>query len=433
MSRDELAALQGKRLVELVDYMYHNAGYYKKKMRNLGLEPGDIRGIEDLEKLPFTTREDLIEAYPLGVFALSGKKIIHYNASDHSAGYAGMETIAGYTQNDIDVWKECMARSISMAGLGERDVIQIAYRCGLSADGLGAHHGAERVGAAVIPAADCKPAALIALMRRLRVTGVISTSSYLMRVAQMVEERGLKNRLWLKAAICGGEPWTEAIRKKIQDRLGIRIYDIFGLNELTGPGVACECECQQGMHIQEDFFLAEIVNTHTMLVLPGGIRGELVFTTLQQEGIPLIRYRTMGITRINYERCECGRTMARMDRLSHGIDDMMQVRGSSVSVSQVESALSELQDIETSYIICIKKEHQLDVVDVYMESAGMNEALVSEKGTDVKRRVADAVCHIIGVEPNVYYAESEGPGDFRHLFRNAAMGKKVTIVDERKY
>lgn len=432
MSRDELAVLQGKRLVELVDYMYHNVKYYKRKMRNLGLEPGDIRGIEDLEKLPFTTREDLTEAYLLGGFTLSDKKIVQYHASDHSAGYAGMETITGYTQNDIDVWKECMARSISMAGLGERDVIQVAYSYGLSADGLSAYYGAEKIGAAVIPATDCKPAALIALMRRLHVTGVISTSSHLMRVAQMVEKKGLKNSLWLKAAICGGEAWTETSRKEIQGKLGIKVYDIFGLNELTGLGVACECECQKGMHIQEDFFLAEILNTHTLLILPGGVRGELVFTTLQKEGIPLIRYRTTGYTKINYAKCECGRTMARMDRICYGIDDMIQIRGNSVSVSQVEAALSELQDLEAFYIICIRKEHQLDVVDVYMESAGMNGVLVSENRAEVKRRVADAVYHIIGVEPDVYCAESERRKDFERIFRGMDMGKRVTVVDERR-
>ncbi|MDE7203568.1 MAG: phenylacetate--CoA ligase [Lachnospiraceae bacterium] len=436
MSRDELAVLQGKRLVELVGYMYHNAGYYKKKMRDLGLEPGDIRGIEDLENLPFTTKEDLIDAYPLGVFAMSNNKIIRYHASDHSTGYAGMETIAGYTQNDIDVWKECMARSVSMAGLGEGDVIQIAYNYGLCTDGISAHYGAEKVGAAVIPTADCRPAALIALMRRMRVTGVVSTSSYLMHVAQMVEHRGLKNSLQLKAAICGGETWTENTREKIQDKLGIKAYDIFGLNELTGLGVACECERQRGMHIQEDFFLAEIVNTNTLLALPGGVRGELVFTTLQKEGIPLIRYRTMSITKINYEKCECGRTMARMDRLDYGTDDILQIRGNSVSVSQIEAALSGLQGIEASYIICIRKEHHLDVVDVFMEDSRMNEALVSGCGTDVKSQAADAVRNVIGVEPNVYYAESEKMKAFRGSFNEGSemyAGRKVSIVDERKY
>lgn len=437
MSRDELAALQGKRLVELVDYMYHNAGYYEKKMRDVGLEPGDIRGIEDLEKLPFTTKEDLVDAYPLGVFALSNSKIVRYLVSDHSAGYAGMETIAGYTQSDIDIQKECMSRSISMAGLGERDVIQVAYDDGLYTDGLGATCGAEQVGAAVIPAVGCKPAVLVALMRRLQVTGVISTSSYLMRVAQVVEERELKKNLRLKAAICGDKSWSEGIRKKLQDRLGVRIYDIFGLDELTGPGVACECECQKGMHIQEDFFLAEILDTHTMLVLPGGVRGELVFTTLQKEGIPLIRYRTMQIARMNYEKCQCGRTMARMDRLDCGMDDMLQVRGNSVLVSHVEAALSELRDIEAAYTICIRKEHRLDVVDVCVESAGMNEGVLLAQWTDVKRRVADAVRKTVGVNPNVCYAGNKNSKNIQEIPgiipSENSVKRKVTIVDERRY
>lgn len=437
MSRDELAVLQGKRLVKLVKYMYQNAKYYQKKMQNLGLEPGDIRGIEDLEKLPFTTKEDLIDAFPLGVFALPDSKVVRYHASDHSAGYAGMETIAGYTQNDIDIWKECMARSINMAGLGEKDVIQVAYNYGLSADGLGAHYGAEKVGASVIPATECTPVALISLMRRLQVTGLVSTSSYLMRVAQVVEERGLKNSLRLKAAICGSGAWTENRRNKIQEKLGSRVYDIFGLNELTGLGVACECECQKGMHIQEDFFLAEILDTHTLLVLPAGARGELVFTTLQKEGIPLIRYRTKGITKINYEKCECGRTMARMDRLSCEADDMLQIRGCSVPVSRIEAALSGLQDIKASYILRIRREHHFDVVDIYMEGAGMRGALVSESRADVKRRVADTVRRMIGVEPVVHYAEDEGILAFRGIamedFQETLHGRKVIIVDERKY
>ena len=314
MSRDELAVLQGKRLVELVKYMYQHETYYKKKMCARGLEPGDIRGIEDLHKLPFTTREDLIDAYPLGVFAMSNSKIIQYNTSDYRAGYVGMETIAGYTQNDMEIWKECMARSVSMAGLGEKDVIQIACSYGLCADGLSAHYGAEKIGAAVIPASDCQPATSLALMRRLNVTGVVSTSSHLMRMAQLVEERGWRDKLRLKTAICKGESWTESMRQKVQDGLGIKVYDIYGLNELTGLGVACECESQKGMHIQEDFYLAEIVDTHTLLAISDGTCGELVFTTLQKEGIPVIRFRTREITKINYEKCECGRTMARMDK-----------------------------------------------------------------------------------------------------------------------
>lgn len=428
MSRDELADLQGKRLVKLVEYMYQNAAYYRKKMQKLGLEPGDIQGIGDLEKLPFTTKEDLTEAYPLGVFAMSDSKIVRYYSSNHKdAHYAGMETVAGYTQNDIEVSKECMARSISMAGLGEKDVIQVAYEYGSSTEGLDAHYGAERVGAAVVSGFDDKPMALLALMRRLHVTGVISTASQLMRVTQAAEKKDLKNSLQLKAAICGGESWSGSMRERLQTRLGIKVYDIFGLNELTGLGVACECECQKGLHIQEDFFLAEVVDRNTLLVLSDGKKGELVFTTLQKEGIPLIRYRTRNLTRIHYEKCECGRTMARIDRVCGGTDDMLLIRGKSVFAFQIEEALSELEDFDIFYLVYIREEHACDVVDIYIESDRINEELLPEGGRDMKHRVADAVCHIIGMMPKVQFGSSainELPDTER---------KKVIIIDERRF
>ncbi len=443
MSRDELAVLQGRRLVELVKYMYDNAGYYMKKMRKIGLEPGDIREIGDLPKLPFTTREDLIEAYPAGLLVMSNSRIVHYYGSDHNTGFAGRETLAGYTQHDMDIWKECMARSISMAGLGEEDVIQVGCSYGVFGDGIGVHGGAQEVGATVIPASDYKPAMLGALMRRLRVTGIVSPYSYLMRVAKFVEKRGMKNMLRLKAAVCGGGSGTESVQKRIQDRLGIKVYDIFGLDELTGLGVACECACQNGLHIQEDYFLAEVVDAHKLLVLPGGVRGELVFTTLQKEGIPLIRYRTMSHTKINYEKCECGRTMARMDKVFYGENDVLQIRGNDVPVSQIDAALSAVQDREASYILYVRKEHNYDVVDVYIVCAEKNGAAV--RGEDRRRAVADAVAAVIGTQPVVYYARIAKSGalcgthgevfrdDFGEEYRKDAIEKRVTIVDERKY
>lgn len=430
MSRDELAALQGKRLVELVRYMYQNTRYYKNKMMELGLEPCDIQEIGDLEKLPFTTKGDLLEEYPSGVFAMPGSKIVHYQTSDHKDGhYAGMETVAGYTQNDLKVWKECMARSISMAGLGEKDVIQAAYGHGVCADGFCAQYGVEKIGAAVAPASADQPAVSVALMRRLHVTGLISTPSYLTSIAKVIGERSLKNKLWLRAALCGGKPWKEDIREKIQDELGMMVHDIFGLNELTGLGVACECEHQNGMHVQEDFFMAEILDTCKNHVLPGGKKGELVFTTLQKEGVPLIRYQTGNVTRINYEKCECGRTMARIDRICEGADDMLLIRGNSVFVYQIEEALSGLQDIEYSYTMCIRKEHGLDVVDLFIENYIEN---FIENGRidkeSAKRRVADAVCGVIGMMPDVYCAKS----GVVQIPEEGAAGGKVMIVDRRR-
>lgn len=426
ISRDELADLQGKRLVKLVKYMYENAGYYNKKMKKLGIEPGDIRGIEDLVKLPFTTKEDLMEAYPQGVFAVQNRKIIRYHTSEN---ILGVETAAGYTRNDINACKECVARSVSMANLGKKDIIHVVYNYGVHVDGL----GAEKTGAAVIPVFGFKPVTLITSMRKMRVTGIISTPSYLMRLAQLAEKQGLKNELWLKSAICGGEPWTEGDRKKIQDRLGIKVYDIFGLDELTGLGVACECEYQDGMHIQEDYFLAEIVDMRTLVVLPGGIRGELVFTTLQKEGIPLIRYRTRNITKINYEICECGRTMARFDRICDGMSDVLFIRGNSVSSFQIEAALSKLQDIEASYIVCIRREHNLDVVDIYIEGSLINGELLSDGREEVKRRVANAVGSVIGIMPHVYYAASQSARFVTGASAGISGGRKVTVVDERRH
>lgn len=413
MSRDELASLQGKRLAALVEHMYQGTEYYRKKMQETGLEPGDIRGIEDLDKLPFTTKEDLFKARPSGMFAVPESEIVRYHASDI---LAGVDTRVGYTGRDIDIWSECVARSLSMAGLGKGDVIQIAYHYGLSADGPGAHCGAGKVGAVAVPAS---------LSQISEVTGIMGPPSYLMRVAQMVEKRGMKNTLRLKAAVCGAEAWTEDMREKVQDTLGIRVYDIYGTGELMGLGVACECGCQNGMHIQEDFFLAEVLDTDTLIAVTDGMSGELVFTTLQKEGLPLIRYRTMNITRLYCEKCECGRTMARIDRVCEGAGGVLLIRGKSVFLFRLESALAGLQDMDASYIIYIRKEHNLDVVDICVDfcmERGGNP--VTQDREAAMRRVADAVRGIIGLEPKVYFAENG-------MVRTSA-GRKVTIVDERR-
>lgn len=421
MSRDELADLQGKRLVSLVKYMYRSAAYYRTKMKNLGMEPGDIRGIEDLGKLPFTTQEDLAEAYPSGVYAMQGRKIAQFYALNQLSGN-GMTT--GFTQKDLEVWRECMARSLTMANLGKKDVLQTTCRCGESGC-LEARCGADKIGTAALPVTVDRPSAVIGLMQKLRVTGIVSTPSSLLRVAQIVEERGLRNSLRLKAALCGGEAWTECIRKKIQEKLGAKVYDIFGLNALTGLGVACECGHQSGMHVQEDFFLAEILDTHTLLVLPGGIEGELVFTTLQKEGIPLIRYRTMHMTKINYAACGCGRTTARIDRICEGTDDVFFIRGNSVFALQIESALAGLYDIRASYTIYIRREHNLDVVDVCISGEQPDRA-------DVVKRVRNAVGSVIGIRPNIQFTQNAAAKKAVWTGRAAGEGS-VTIVDERRF
>lgn len=420
MSRDELANLQGKHLVKLVKYMYQNVAYYKEKMQKLGVEPGDIRGIEDLGKLPFTTKEDLIAAYPTRVFAVPKKKIIRYHSSDN---LIGPETIVGYTKKDIDHWSECVARSISMADLGKNDVIQILYNYAPFSEGLGAHYGAERVGAAVVPSGIGRTTGLAALMKKLRVTGIMGTPTYLLRLAQVVEEQGLRGKLSLRAALCGAEPWTENTRRIIQEKLGVKAYDLYGLNELTGLGVACECACQKGMHVQEDYFLAEILDAQTLVILPDGITGELVFTTLQKEGLPLIRYRTMHFTKIYYEKCDCGRTMAKIDRISKVLPGALMIRGRSVLIKQIEETLYKLPVNTVSFTVRVRKEHRMDVVEVSVNDS-TDMPLASEQQAGLRQQIEKAFSNLIGVIPKVCFAKNIG-----ELSSNKE--KKVVIIDER--
>lgn len=421
MSRDQMADLQGKQLVKLVRYMYRNVGYYRKKMKKLGLEPGDIRGIEDLTKLPFTTSEDLQDAYPNGMFAVPVSKLVRYGTVDSASG---AELIVGYTQNDLNLWSECMARSIAMAGFGKNDVLQIAYDPENWVEGLGPLSGAERIGATAIPMPTDPKKDLMSAIRKFHVTGIIGTPSYLMHLAHMIEKKGMSREL-LKAAVCGGTFWADKTRKKIQDVFGIRMYDIYGMDELMGLGVAGECKCQKGMHVQEDYFIAEVLDTETLIAVVDGVLGEIVFTTLQKQGIPLIRFRTMNITRISHEKCECGRTSARIDRICARTEDIVYIRGNSILLFSIENALSQLREIKASYIVTIKREHGLDIVDVCIESRRIDDLMQSDNGETMKRCVADVVGKVIGMKPNVHINEN----GITRLYNR----RKVTIIDERRF
>lgn len=420
MSRDELASLQGKHLVKLVKYMYQNVAYYKEKMQKLGVEPGDIRGIEDLRKLPFTTEEDLTAAYPTGIFAVPKRKIIRYHSSDN---LIGPERIVGYTKKDIDHWSECVARSISMADLGKKDVIQILYNYAPFSEGLGAHYGAERVGAVIVPSGIGRTTGLGILMKKLRVTGIMGTPTYLLRLAQIVEEQGLRGKLSLRAALCGSELWTEKTRRTIQEKLGVKAYDLYGLNELTGLGVACECACQKGMHIQEDYFLAEVLDTQTLMVLSEGITGELVFTTLQKEGLPLIRYRTMHFARIHYEKCDCGRTMARIDRIDRMLPEVLMISGKSVYANQIEEVLCKQPTNAISYTVHIRKERRTDVVEISVNCSA-DASLTEAWQETVRQQIEKAFSKVAGVMPAVCFVKNMG-----EILNEK--GKKVVIIDER--
>ncbi len=364
MSRDEIHNLQSARLKKMVDRVYHNVEFYRKKMQQMGIEPGDIDSIDDLHKLPFTTKNDLRDNYPFGLFAVPQSEVVRIHAS---SGTTGKATVVGYTRKDIDLWQECVARVLAMAGIGPQDKIQIAYGYGLFTGGLGLHYGAENLGATVIPMSTGNTQKLITMMHDFGATAIACTPSYLLHIAEVLEETGQINNIKLKAAICGAEPWTENMRREIEAKLNLKAYDIYGLSEILGPGVAADCEYHKGLHVYEDHFVPEIINPETLEPCKEGEVGELVFTTLTKEALPLFRYRTKDLTSISYDRCECGRTLARIDRFRGRSDDMLIIRGVNVFPSQVEAALLELDETSPHYLLIVDRVNNLDTLEVQVE------------------------------------------------------------------
>ena len=364
MSRDEMQSLQSARLVKVVDKVYHNVEFYRKKMQAVGLEPGDIRGIEDLSKLPYTTKLDLRDNYPFGLFAVPMSEVVRVHAS---SGTTGKATVVGYTRRDIEIWSECVARAMSQAGITKEDRIQIAYGYGLFTGGLGAHYGAEHLGATVIPMSTGNTKKLTTMMQDFEATAIACTPSYLLHIAESLEETGEINNIKLKVAVCGAEPWTENMRLQIEERLHIKAYDIYGLSEVMGPGVACDCQYHRGLHVYEDHFLPEIVSPETLQPVAAGETGELVFTTLTKEALPLIRYRTKDLTSIDYSKCECGRTLARISRFKGRSDDMLIIRGVNVFPSQIEAALLEVSETTPNYLIIVDRVDHQDTLEVRVE------------------------------------------------------------------
>ncbi|MBP9996664.1 MAG: phenylacetate--CoA ligase [Lachnospiraceae bacterium] len=398
MSRDEMTALQSKRLVKQVDNVYHSVEFYRKKMQAVGLEPGDIKGIEDLYKLPFTTKDDLRDNYPFGLFAVPKSQIVRVHAS---SGTTGKATVVGYTRKDIETWSESVARCITMAGLGHEDVIQIAYGYGLFTGGLGAHYGAEHVGATVVPQSTGNTKKLVTMMQDFGVTGIMCTPSYLLHIAEVIEEMGVKDQIKLRAAICGAEPWTEKMRLQIEERLGIKAHDIYGLSEIMGPGVACDCEFHKGLHVWEDYYLPEIVAQGTYEPLGDDEVGELVFTNLQKEGIPLIRYRTKDLTSISHKKCECGRTAARISRFRGRSDDMLIIRGVNVFPSQIETALLEMGGVTPHYLMIVDRVNNLDTLEVQVELDSDTFSDEIKEMEKLTKKIATAIQHAIGLAVKV--------------------------------
>ncbi len=423
LPREALEALQLKRLKAVVERVYATVPFYKRKFDEAGVKPDDIKSLEDLKRLPFTTKDDLRENYPFGMFAVPLKQVVRVHAS---SGTTGKPTVVGYTKRDIDTWSELMARSLSAAGVTKEDIIQNAYGYGLFTGGLGVHYGAERIGATVIPISGGNSKRQIMIMKDFGATVLTCTPSYALHLAEVAQEMGVDPRSTnLKVGIFGAEPWTEEMRREIEETWNIKAIDIYGLSEIIGPGVSIECEeAQNGLHIFEDHFIAEIIDPETGENLPYGEYGELVITTLTKEAFPVIRYRTRDITRLIKEPCICGRTTVRMDRVRGRTDDMLIIRGVNVFPSQIEEVIMSTKGVLPHYMIIVDREGTLDTLEVQVE---VDEKLFSDeirKLQQVARRLEQNIKETLGISVKVKLVEPKTLQRFE--------GKAKRVIDKRK-
>ena len=423
MPREELRKLQSQLLVKQVKRVYENVECYRNRMDAAGIKPEDIHGIEDLSKLPFSYKRDLRDYYPYGLFAVPMKDIVRVHAS---SGTTGKRIVVGYTRNDLDMWAECVARMMTAVGLGAEDIVQVSYGYGLFTGGLGAHQGAEKLGATVIPMSSGNTALQIQTMVDFGATAICCTPSYALYLGEEAERLGVTNQLKLKAGIFGAEPWTEEMRAQIEAKLGIKAYDIYGLSEILGPGVACECECQAGMHVWEDHFIPEIIDPDTGEVLPEGSTGELVFTTITKEGFPVIRYRTRDICSLNYEPCACGRTHVRMRKPTGRSDDMLIIRGVNVFPSQIEEVLLNVShnDITPNYQIIVDRVNNTDTFDVNVE---MSEQLFADDVKSIEaieKTITEKLRSTLGIGAKVHLVNPKSI--------QRSEGKAKRVIDKRK-
>lgn len=421
MSREDMTLLQSARLRKLVDYVYHNVEFYRKKMQAIGLLPSDIKGIEDINKLPFTTKDDLRDNYPFGLFAVPESEIVRIHAS---SGTTGKATVVGYTRRDLDIWSECVARCFSMAGVGRKDIVQIAYGYGLFTGGLGAHGGAEKIGAMVVPMSTGNSKKLTTMMVDFGATAIACTPSYLLHISEVLSEEGLLDRIKLKTAVCGAEPWTEKMRNEIESKLKITCHDIYGLSEVMGPGVACDCIEHSGLHVCEDHFFPEIIDAKTLKPVKDGETGELVFTTLTKEGLPLIRYRTKDLTSIDHSPCKCGRTSARISRFKGRSDDMLIIRGVNVFPTQIEAALVDVEEVTPHYMMIVDRVNNLDTLEIQVELDPKFYTDQIKVLETINKKISHAVQQAIGLNAKIKIVEPQT------LVRSE--GKAVHVIDKRK-
>ena len=423
ISRDELMAMQGERLREVVRHEYENVSLYRERMDAKGVKPEDIRTVEDLKYLPFTEKSDLRDEFPYGLLAVPREEIVRIHGS---SGTTGKPIVSGYTRGDLDVWSEMMARTLTAAGCGREDIVQVAYGFGLFTGGFGAYQGADKIGAMVLPMSSGNTQRQIMMMRDMESTILCCTPSYAVYLGETIREMGLDpaKDLKLKAGCFGAEPWSEAMRKRIEELLCIDACDIYGLTEICGPGVAYECLAKEGMHINEDHVIAEIINPATGEPLPYGEEGELVFTTITKRGMPMLRYRTHDLCTLTDKKCECGRTLARMGRITGRTDDMLIIRGVNVFPSQIESVLVGIHEVAPHYMLYADRVNSADTLEIQVE---MTEEMFSDTVSDVeavRKKIVESVKSVVGIATKVTLVAPKSIPRFE--------GTAKHVVDRRK-
>lgn len=419
--RQQMHEIQSRRLTAMIQRIYENVPFYRKKLKEAGIEPGDIRSVDQLSDLPFTTKNDLRDNYPFGLFTVPQSDVVRIHAS---SGTTGKPTVVGYTQQDLETWAEVVARSLTMAGIHSGDTIQIAYGYGPFTGGLGLHYGAEKVGATVIPISTGNTKKQLQFMTDFQATILACTPSYAAHLGESIRKEGIApEEIRLRIGILGAEPWTNEMRKEIEQLLRIKAFDIYGLSEVIGPGVSMECECQCGNHVFEDHFIPEIIHPETLEVLPDGEIGELVFTPVSKVAMPLLRYRTRDLTRLHREKCDCGRTLVRMEKCLGRTDDMLIIRGVNVFPSQIESVLMEMTETTPHYQLIIRRENNLDTLEVLVEIDERNWSDSIRELEGIRHRIDNNIKSMLGISAKVRLVE---PNSIER-----SEGKAKRVIDHR--
>ncbi len=422
MPKDKLRALQSERLVETVKRVYEKVPAYKKKFDEAGVKPEDIKSIDDLSKLPFTYKQDLRDNYPYGLFAVPMEDIVRVHAS---SGTTGKQTVVGYTRNDLKIWGEVMARTIGAGGATKKDIGHISYGYGLFTGGLGGHIGSETMGCATIPASTGNTARQVTILQDFNPTFILCTPSYALTIAEYMAEHGItKENLALKYGFFGAEPWTRGMQQEIESRLGIECFDIYGLSEIIGPGVAYECQAHSGLHVNEDHFVLEIIDPNTGEVLPDGEKGEVVFTCITKEALPLIRYRTHDVGYKITEPCACGRTFVRIGKLLGRSDDMLIIRGVNVFPSQIEGVLVSIEEVAPHYQLIVDRIDNKDKLTVLVEMTEENFTDEVRKIETMAAKIRKEIENILGISVSVRLVAPKTITRFE--------GKAVRVIDNRK-